>query len=1218
MLRDSHPTPNLCNVYKKKSEGFALIIAISLMAFILLLLLSIATMAQVQGVRVEHDRYLQLARENARYSILLAMNSLQKHAGPDQRVTTTAEAFGAALEKRNWVGVWETETDADSDGYPDVLPVSGDWLVTSSTPLNHVSDTIPVDSTGKLTDDAFVTLVGGGSVDLTLDSDNNSKPDDIVVAEKLPIPGATTSTSPEGNYAYWIGDQGTKIKLNATNTLDNYTGHSTGASDLLQLAAAQRYGISAIVDASAISNPSSSIIQLGDFPNGEQSALKKLLNLGNLSALGQSMGASYDFSDEQKRLFHHASTQAQGVLSDVRHGGLKWDLSYALDDANRNSTTNYLSNEPEKTLDALGLQNEPELIFDPAWNTHITKTDPGGPYWEQLKSWYNNRVSAGNQLSFLPQRDTQHGYPPVVTYCGLWYHAYTKELPASIPGGSATYNVRWMIMPTVVLANPYNRDLNLPDIFLRIDYASAPNFELDIDTSSGTAIASVMEPTHGSIIGDNPANVQYYVFKIEGGTIPAGEARVYSASNTSAYDWSNYDNNALSAGFLPGAGFYWDIPDANAQGLTEIPSEIRIKARYTSNDLNLTLSESASDFSNADGSLDVFNISYRNQNWGLYSKKDNSGHTPSISSVEASTADDYILASDPAFGYMIMMRFPENKIRSAPIASSDVIDSDNHDLSLPWIAHYNPRANYMGRSPDEWDNASNDSAPKREGTYSNPSYVSKYFDLSSGNDNYRIEHFGTKAFWGSSDTAATGKESVILFGVPDADIPTTSIGELMHYNPSHDFNMSDFRRLNYYSYTVDTDSSGGSSQYIYNNSYPAYAVGNSLADPNLTLNTNSLSTSNLQNDMAYLNWQHKYTGVGSNARKGTQYDISYLLNDALWDRYFFSTVPQSGSLPSPLALANSRMTAYSKAGTSPPTASDLRDMKTAAANLMNEGAFNIHSTSVESWIALLAAFVGTEPNGISSTAAEDQSSFMRRLDDHGSDFNGSNSIADEAYSGYRSLDLDEVRELAESIVSELKQRIEFRRATGGQLFADTAGGPYGSLAEFVNRDPRNSSKSMRQYGLIQDAIVADNNPSSATDNHTDINEDFHSDQPINGWESLHGAWHSDPSSYDLEALQSIPSSTASPGYLMQSDILARIGSVMTNRSDTFLIRAYGNAVNPLTQETRAEAWCEAVVQRLPDYVDDSQAPESTPSGVNADFGRRFVITEFRWLHKKEL
>ena len=87
-----------------------------------------------------------------------------------------------------------------------------------------------------------------------------------------------------------------------------------------------------------------------------------------------------------------------------------------------------------------------------------------------------------------------------------------------------------------------------------------------------------------------------------------------------------------------------------------------------------------------------------------------------------------------------------------------------------------------------------------------------------------------------------------------------------------------------------------------------------------------------------------------------------------------------------------------------------------------------------------------------------------------------------------------------------------------------------------------------------------------------------------------------------------------------SDLLTPLAPVITTRSDTFKIRAYGEATRG--SET-ARAWCEAVVQRTPDYLDPTDTPETPvadlePEGTNATFGRRLVLVSFRWLSPGEV
>ncbi|HVT74673.1 MAG TPA: hypothetical protein VHD61_16180 [Lacunisphaera sp.] len=72
------------------------------------------------------------------------------------------------------------------------------------------------------------------------------------------------------------------------------------------------------------------------------------------------------------------------------------------------------------------------------------------------------------------------------------------------------------------------------------------------------------------------------------------------------------------------------------------------------------------------------------------------------------------------------------------------------------------------------------------------------------------------------------------------------------------------------------------------------------------------------------------------------------------------------------------------------------------------------------------------------------------------------------------------------------------------------------------------------------------------------------------------------------------------------EIVETLGPMLTVRSDTFRVRACGEAVNLADASTvEATAFCEAMVQRTPDPA---------PNGL----GRRVVITTFRWLGPDDL
>ena len=93
-------------------------------------------------------------------------------------------------------------------------------------------------------------------------------------------------------------------------------------------------------------------------------------------------------------------------------------------------------------------------------------------------------------------------------------------------------------------------------------------------------------------------------------------------------------------------------------------------------------------------------------------------------------------------------------------------------------------------------------------------------------------------------------------------------------------------------------------------------------------------------------------------------------------------------------------------------------------------------------------------------------------------------------------------------------------------------------------------------------------------------------------------------------------------WLTPADILTALAPVLSPRSDTFLVRTYGEAINPATSAAEGRAWCEALVQRVPEYLDAVDAPEVSPidlsSEINRTGGRRFKVISFRWLTRADI
>ncbi len=328
-------------------------------------------------------------------------------------------------------------------------------------------------------------------------------------------------------------------------------------------------------------------------------------------------------------------------------------------------------------------------------------------------------------------------------------------------------------------------------------------------------------------------------------------------------------------------------------------------------------------------------------------------------------------------------------------------------------------------------------------------------------------------------------------------------------------------------------------------------------------------------------------------------DFSYQLNKAFWDRYFFSGLPDGlTAWPEPKDWYNPRLFPLTPMPqNSGGTSGELPDATKLGAHLGIRGGFNINSTSTAAWSALLRGLQGREVPfvdpvaGNSGAAATGTGTPILRT-------SVANGPAGELWRGFRSLSPAQIDALANAIVGVIREK-----------------GPFRSMADFVNRDltaAKDSDFNLR--GPLQVAIDRSGINRSATD-------------PA-------APWNADPevptvADRDQENGTAInltypeastgPRSTAAPGFITQADLLTILGPVLSARSDTFVIRAYGNTLNRSNGAVESEVWCEAIAQRLPEYVDPSEAPHTAPAlAENVNFGRRFRIVSFRWLSPDEL
>ncbi len=369
-------------------------------------------------------------------------------------------------------------------------------------------------------------------------------------------------------------------------------------------------------------------------------------------------------------------------------------------------------------------------------------------------------------------------------------------------------------------------------------------------------------------------------------------------------------------------------------------------------------------------------------------------------------------------------------------------------------------------------------------------------------------------------------------------------------------------------------------------------------------------------------------------REGYTYaDHSFLLNSALFDAFYCSglqthaptTIGGDGKSVAQLIsgfvatadptklggspLPDSRLRAYLPDGETPAEAESALTSpggyKAAASHQLVDGAFNVNSTSVAAWKAMLASMPGegasifTLPPTVSADTTPAKGTLVKNANTGGARFTrlrmpgGQADREDEDgfWRGPIDIDADQLDSLASEIVAQVKLR-----------------GPFLSVAEFVNRQLGSaSSQELAFSGAIQAAI-------DATDINTGVSVAAEAGYEIDK-SAASGLNFGTPTALAGESTQ------GAPGYLMQSDILAVLGNTVTVRSDTFTIRAYGEAVGKDGKIT-ARSYCEAVVQRLPEYVDSLDTADtdvaSLTSNANQLFGRRFEIVSFRWLSPSEI
>ncbi|MGE9267916.1 MAG: hypothetical protein ACQKBY_07445, partial [Verrucomicrobiales bacterium] len=974
----------------------------------------------------------------------------------------------------------------------------------------------------------------------------------------------------EGRLAWWTGDQGVKAAL-AMKEVD--AGNEFEAASALQAAPRNR---PESAEASAGAQPFAGT----DFTDGRVEAWS-------------SFGQSAHFADDEsyKSLFHDLAVNSTGLLTNVTRGGFRKDLSMELE---RDSPSDYplkgnhASSRPDPRLYTVASpvgRDEPGINLMELWlyynlykelNTSTASYTTGGqiPAGTDVLNLDSNR-SVAIADPFLTVKQ-----PPIISYQAIFsFETKTKQ----VEGGGTAYELRLVVDPVLTVWNPLDVPVVLPSSAnYAIKYWMIPyDINVSINGQAPVRCPLISSLSKTTLSGDDDYNyMSVTVGREQPMVLRPGE--VVKMSQTSKRNESQKigHNIHAKAGFEYADGVSLPVRDLNGNNI-ELNANDTISYTLSPNDLTSGKhggsGNSLSGGNNHSGHFaltmngvylntrddDAYNVG------GVYIDGGSGGYRGDVGERSNGTkpkSERQIATDHPDVFKTFAGASQTRELSAASISnlkapimlfSYNVKTEYSSELGTKALARYNPSCQYN----DFYDlsQAERDLMPFEVNITPLTSWINNQIELSANGNGY----------FGGGYNAEFGVPRYTAFSVPRQ--PVISLGALQH------------SRANGF---VSTRPTGYHRPLL---PQISHAIGNSLAPsvlpPDKTSGTLA-SPLSAQRPLA---------------------DHSYLANRALWDDWFFSSIaPERGGNSQkevaslffngeePLRNARYRPELYDQSASEVLNrlfaASDVRDEATflSAAHLRVEGLFNVNSTSVEAWKTVLSALrdralverddnggreLSTDANGKTPVA-----SLLSSQDENAPGDAGPNAYWD----GRRLLEEEEITELAEELVKEIRRR-----------------GPFLSLADFVNRRPGND-KELARAGALQSAI-----------DRSTINDDHSTRQVQSG----------DASRFAFPEAEEGPLSQGAADLVDQADILTPIAPYLSARSDSFVIRAYGEAVGPDGTVT-ARAWCEATVERAGAYLDEADEPDTLPddlaSQVNQVFGREFRLVSFRWLSKEEV
>lgn len=1230
------------NLGNGRHQGFALVITLSLMVLLTIVAVGLLSLSAISLRGSSQQDAKAEARANARLALAIALGELQKEMGPDMRVSAESALFDANQETETIEGVEQSHWLASYDAWGDWLnanytrPGNGGALSISDTygprrekmfrrwlislPEGEEADVDAPDSLTGWDSTNSVELVGAG----TLGDSAKSHPERVTRAYLVPVDDS-------GKHAWWIGPENHKARVDL----------AARPRDLADDAWETSHGDTAEVGVGTLEGFESL--------DGDPTVSDRLITHDTLRPASVA-------KDKVQNSFFDVTASSKGVLASVRGGHLKKDLSLLFEQSNTTAPYRFTMGrdirEPSIRPMSSDLQAKRSSISNrhfASWTNmrhfyrmYRSRSDAtiGGTGGSGAIDWAGGKpetaVVSSTNLGTVGTSsggstwDGSNNYwrVPILAKITFIYSLVAEPSPSQ-PGKFDCYHV---YSPVFTFWNPYNVEMRVPDN--KIDYLTSAYKVWPNSGSFWLGKTLVKDADQMGAFGQMgySQGVVTRSYLRSGGRgdilFKPGEFRVFSLAST-----ISNGNESSAADLVPGFNpqaiggekkLYGTYSPQENPGIT-----VEFSHNYWGGNIN---------YGNTTGSLAMVC-------WWDRRNQSNPGTVPINYAIDWLNKSQRRTPITPS-GSTNIARWVFDG-RPNPVSFTQLVVkglSEFNYESIDWDKDWRCR-NWIQAPPFYFGSGmyiSENETIAHTQRLDCP-YVVFFGPTSMAEMPKVVAQMGSSAFLGSGSNPYEKVTSAALL-----ELPTSPVGSLagfsnMRINPGwlradqlgSQIKVPTYGGSGVTSTGEESLHAGDTKRVAYQSGITGPGIGNSFVHPMLPRDDVYRYFDNSKSEDMPDRSQPENTIQNDSKAFSDYWDHVFLLNDALWDDYFVSSLADqrrpgasaARSLAENLdrliageALSNSRYKFHTSGGSPDDARAELQAADgylKAAKHLMIDGMFNVNSTSVAAWHALFAGIrerkLMARVNGslkeipLPSGKKIAVSRFNTEVSDQEMDdaeFGVALPDGSQGWSGVRFLDDDQLRRLAEECVKQVKRR-----------------GPFLNFSEFINR--RLSNDDLGTMGALQSAIdYDDDNPDSKS-----INYRFKQGSGFMIKASQLGR-------HDMKTPEAAEGSRFAgiPGYVIQSDILKPIANTMSVRDDTFRIRAYGDARDP-QGNVIARAWCEAMVQRTPEYLDPanpadvparlmdnaggfSDNPEMTPA--NRRFGRKLHVESFRWLHQDEV